>query len=306
MKFLVTERLNLPAPSPSQMNIPIVPAAVFVNGEFAKPKKSKIFHGPSGLSADVQSILEKLSALVSDNQNRLDIFCDPYLVFKNANVDKDTILEMRKARAIKISGSGENNADVSYLLPELQNEPIEWQATRLLDSLFETTNTPKIFKQEAAGAISSVAIRQLYTPLDNAVNEIEIFLNRYIKRKIVVLTLMMNVKKILANGSDPVAILANANEQDGLYDWRWVFWEVKRNLPQNDQEIVDTLMSLKGTVSEYTLLSKLPQVEDADEEMERIRQESIDAQKVNLDDIDGYIANNDKKITNRSMDDSEE
>lgn len=286
--------------------LPIVPAAIFINGEFAKPKKSAIAYGPSELSKDVQSLLEKLSELISDNQNRLDIFCDPYLVFKNANVNKDEVLKMRQARAINIRGSNENNADVSYLLPELQNEPIEWQAMKLIDTIFETTNTPKIFKQEAQGALSSVAIRQLYTPLDNAVNEVEIFLNQYIRRKIMIITLMMNVKKILANGGDPTQAFERVGENSDLYNWRWIKFKANRNLPQNDQELVETIMMQKGTVSDHTLLHLLPHVEDAHEEMERVRQEKLDEPRANLGDIDGYIANHDKKIANRSMDDSKE
>ena len=55
-------------------SIPVVPAAYFQNGEFAKPRGGMVQYGPSNLSDDIISQLEELARLISDNSNRLDVF----------------------------------------------------------------------------------------------------------------------------------------------------------------------------------------------------------------------------------------
>ncbi len=286
--------------NPAEHYLPIVPAAIYVNGEYAKPKYDPIPVGPSELDRDIRTILENYSQLISDNSNRLEIFCDPYLLFLGAKPNKDEVLGMRKARAIY---SENPDSKVSYLTWEQSNDSIEFQATTLLDRLFEITDTPKIYKQEAISNLSSVAIRQLYTPLDNNVNEKEIYVNQYERRKIMVLTFMLNAKRLLSQGKNPIE---HYQTETNLFNWRWVYWENHRSLPQNEKDLVDLLMSSKGTLSDFTILKHHPLVENVHEEVKLIRQEAINAPKVDLTNIDDYLQNQDDKIQSRSFEDDVE
>ena len=55
--------------------------------------------------------------------------------------------------------------------------------------------------------------------------------------------------------------------------WRDVNIIFTRNLPENTTEIADMVNSLRGLVSDYTLLGLLPFIDDVDEEMERIKEQ---------------------------------
>ncbi|PEJ07933.1 phage portal protein [Bacillus wiedmannii] len=75
--------------NPMQHSIPIVPAAYFQYREFAEPRGVMIQYGPSNLSYDIISLLEELAKLISDNSNRLDVFCDLYLLFKGLKLNQN-------------------------------------------------------------------------------------------------------------------------------------------------------------------------------------------------------------------------
>lgn len=292
--------------NPAAHHLPVVPAAVFINGKKAKPRFSRIAQGVSELGPDVRSMLDEYSRIVSDNANRMDVFCDPYLKFIGGLPDPKDIEDMRQKRAVGMKLKPGEQGSIEYLEYSQESGGIEAHATRTLDDLFQTTNTPKIFKSEAVGNLSSVAIRQLYTPLDNEANEKEIWLNKFIRQKVIVITMMLNVRNAVAAGKDPAKIFSGDTQPDmPIYDWHWMYWDVKRNLPQNEKELAETLLKYKGTVSNRTILKKVPYVEDVDEELAQIRQEMIDQPRVPLNNIDGYLDNQDGQISNRSINDDE-
>lgn len=292
--------------NPAAHHLPVVPAAVFINGKKAKPHFSRIAQGVSELGPDVRSLLDEYSRIVSDNANRMDVFCDPYLKLIGALPNVDDVDEMRRKRVIAMKAKHGEQADIGYLEYSQESAGIEAHATRILDDLFQTTSTPKIFKSEAVGNLSSVAIRQLYTPLDNEANEKETWLNKFIRQKVIVITMMLNVRNVIRANKDPSTIFSSDTPPDiPIYDWRWMYWDVKRNLPQNDKELAETLVKYQGILSERTLLKQISYVEDIDEEIAQKRQEALDQPRVPLNNIDGYLDNLDAKIAGRSMDDDE-
>ncbi|EMA6344873.1 phage portal protein [Bacillus cytotoxicus] len=297
--------------NPKPHYIPIVPAAYFQNGEFAQPKGGKIYYGPSNLSDDIITQLEELSRLVSDNSNRLDVFCDPYLAFIGAMPDKDKMLDMRKSRGIGIKGKPGDKVDVKYLIADMPNDPVEWQAKQIIDSLFETSQLPKIYSEKAISDLSGVAIDQLYAPLDLQVNEKEIYLSRYIRRKLMIITMMLNAQKLLASKvENPAEVLKEmmlpGNEwPKDLYSYRWIWWEVHRNKPQNVKELIEILTKQDGELSKFTRLQHNPFVENIQEEQKRLKQEEAEKKEVDLNDIDGHLAKRDKRMQQSEKTDDE-
>lgn len=290
--------------------LPIVPAAYFQNGEFARPKGGKIPYGPSNLSPDIISQLEELSRLVSDNSNRLDVFCDPYLLFLGAIPNEEDVKKMRSKRAIGAKSDGESSVDVKYLIADMKNDPIEWQARTMIDTIFETSQLPKIYKQEAITDLSGVAIEQLYAPLDLQVNEKEIYLSRYVRRKFLIITMMLNVQKLLMSKvKNPTEVLREmmipGQERDDLFNHRWIWWEVHRNKPQNLKELVEMLLKQDGELSQFTRLQNNPFVEKVQEEQKRLEQEAAESKTVDLKNIDNHIANRDKRMQKSDKTDDE-
>lgn len=217
---------------------------------------------------------------------------------------------MRSKRAIGAKSDGESSVDVKYLIADMKNDPIEWQARTMIDSIFETSQLPKIYKQEAITDLSGVAIEQLYAPLDLQVNEKEIYLSRYIRRKFLIITMMLNVQKLLASKvKKPADVLRETmmpgNERDDLFNHRWIWWEVHRNKPQNLKELVEILLKQDGELSQFTRLQNNPFVEKVQEEQKRLEQEAAESKTVDLKNIDGHIANRDKRMQKSDKTDDE-
>ena len=61
--------------------------------------------------------------------------------------------------------------------------------------------------------------------------------------------------------------------KDTMYDWRAIEINFKRNLPTNETEIAQTVNSLRGLVSEETLVAQVPFVSDVAGEVERLQKE---------------------------------
>lgn len=57
------------------------------------------------------------------------------------------------------------------------------------------------------------------------------------------------------------------------YDYTLITTEFTRNLPQNEGEITNTILSLSNVISKRTLLELLPQIQDVDEELKRLEEE---------------------------------
>ena len=57
------------------------------------------------------------------------------------------------------------------------------------------------------------------------------------------------------------------------YDYTLITTEFTRNLPQNEGEITNTILSLSNVVSKRTLLELLPQIQDVDAELKRLQEE---------------------------------
>ena len=65
-------------------------------------------------------------------------------------------------------------------------------------------------------------------------------------------------------------ICSMLNLKGGNYDWRDVDIQFSRNLPQNELEAVQIVGMLKGIISDDTLLSIVPYVDDPSTEQEKI------------------------------------
>lgn len=64
------------------------------------------------------------------------------------------------------------------------------------------------------------------------------------------------------------------------WDYREITEDFTRNIPQNIKEDTETVVMLDGIISKRTLLELLPQINDVDQELERIQEEESELAKV--------------------------
>ena len=60
------------------------------------------------------------------------------------------------------------------------------------------------------------------------------------------------------------------------WDHREITEDFTRNIPQNVKEDTETIVMLDGIISKRTLLELLPQIDDVDQELERLEEEAAE------------------------------
>lgn len=189
---------------------------------------------------------ELLSAEVDDFQS----FADAYLVLKGMmGTDPEDLADMKRNRALLL----DSDADASYLTKNISDTQIENMLANINDSIHKIANSPD-FNDEKLLAQSGIAMRYKLVGFENASSAIEAEMRKALQRRIELICAIANLK-----GSESV--------------WRDVKITFTRNLPTNLTETAQVVNSLRGLVSDQTLLSLLPFITDTQAEMDRLAEE---------------------------------
>lgn len=200
---------------------------------------------------DFEKVLTLVDAYDKAQSNIADdfeYFSDAYLVLKNLSGTRpEDIEEMRVKRTMLIDADG----DAKWLLKDIQDSAHENFKARLQQDIHRFSQTPNLTDEAFAGNASGVALRYKLLGMEwNAATKERKF-KRALQRRIELICSMLNLK-------------------GGNYDWRDVDIQFSRNLPQNELEAVQIVGMLKGIISDDTLLSIVPYVDDPSTEQEKI------------------------------------
>ena len=189
---------------------------------------------------------ELLSAEVDDFQS----FADAYLVLKGMmGTDPEDLADMKRNRALLL----DSDADASYLTKNISDTQIENMLNNINDAIHKIANSPD-FNDEKLLAQSGIAMRYKLVGFENASSAIEAEMRKALQRRIELICAIANLK-----GSESV--------------WRDIKITFTRNLPTNLTETAQVVNSLRGLVSDQTLLSLLPFITDTQAEMDRLAEE---------------------------------
>lgn len=226
-----------------------VPATVYLNnaeelGDFAR----------------VKDLIDAYDTLASDRLNESDAFANAYLCFTNCLVDEDDLLSMKQSKTILL----DNEADVKYLTKDANSTENESLKNTLFDNIFLLSMTPNMSDENFSQNSSGVALKYKCLALENLTAIKERFFRKGLTRRIELICNILAVK-------------------GGNYDFRDVSMTFTRNLPVNLDEIAETVNKLNGVVSDETLLSLLPFVENVDDELNKIEGDFYDSQEARQD-----------------------
>lgn len=237
-----------------------IPVSLFFNGTAASYKSRLRRAGTSDLGSGVLDLIVAYSHGLSDKANLADYLQDQYLKLKGVDVDEKEVIKMRKARAIALKSK---DADADFIAQDQNDQAVENYLTRLEDTIYDTTFTPKISKLDGATATE---VKMKYAALDIKAGKKEIYFRGAIMQLIEILTDLLNAKILIdANVEDPYEILSDPdlrNKNEKLYKSEWLTFTLNRNLPQNNKEIADIVAALSGKVPDTYLYELLWFVDD--------------------------------------------
>lgn len=222
-----------------------VPVTVFS----LNPEEKSIFDKIMGLQ-------DAYNTLLSSEVDDFEAFCDAYLVLKNVTATADDVAEMKEKRVIVLPYAAQGvDPDASFLNKNISDTQIENMLTNIDEQIHKISNSPD-FADEAFGTSSGVAMKYKLLGFENTAGAIAANMTKALQKRLELICEILNLTS-------------------GEQMWRDVEITFTRNLPVDLAETANLVNTLKGTVSDRTLLSLLPFVSDIDKELEMVEESKL-------------------------------
>ncbi len=222
-----------------------VPVTVFS----LNPEEKSIFDKIMGLQ-------DAYNTLLSSEVDDFEAFCDAYLVLKNVTATADDVAEMKEKRVIVLPYAAQGvDPDASFLNKNISDTQIENMLTNIDEQIHKISNSPD-FTDEAFGTSSGVAMKYKLLGFENTAGAIAANMTKALQKRLELICEILNLTS-------------------GEQMWRDVEVTFTRNLPVDLAETANLVNTLKGTVSDRTLLSLLPFVSDIDKELEMVEESKL-------------------------------
>ena len=197
----------------------------------------------------VMGLNDAYNTLMSSATDDFEAFCDAYLVLRGFDTDEETIKTMKQNRVLVIPEGG----GAEYLTKDIKTTAIENLLDRLDDKIHAVSNCPD-FSDDAFGTASGIAMKYKLLGFENAAAVIEKRFTKALQRRIELICSVLSI----SIGEDM---------------WRDIQIIFTRNLPVDSSEIANEVNSLRGLVSDRTLIAQLPFITDIDAEMALVQEQ---------------------------------
>lgn len=211
---------------------------------FKMPDEKSVFDCVLGLQ---DAANELLSSEVDDYAS----FVDAYMVLQGVDADTDDIAAMKKNRVLVLP----EGATAQYLTKSSNDTQIENILKRIHESIYRIAQCPDFSSESFVGGVSSgVAIRYRLCGMETRAGKIEAEMKKALQRRIEIICGIASLKL-------------------GEAVFRDIQITFSRNIPEDITATVNLINSLKGTVSDKTLISQLPFITDVNAELEAVEEQ---------------------------------
>lgn len=220
--------------------------------------------------SQIISLQDAYNTVLSDNLNDYESFADAYMVIKGMTADDDDLDNMKTHRVLLM----DSDASAEYLTKNFSDAQTQNILITLNKKIHSIANSPD-FTDETFMAESGVALRYKLVGFENTASGIENQMKKALTKRIELLSEILKL-------TDNEIIWADVNIQ------------FTRNLPTDLTESVNIVSALQGIVSDETLLSLLPFVNDPTAEAEKL----IKQKKENVNLFDFSLSSNLEGVEN--------
>ena len=197
----------------------------------------------------VIGLQDAANEIVSSEIDDFSAFCDAYLVLTGVDAERDDIQTMKENRVIILPSDG---AAANWLTKNANDAQVENILKRIHDSIYRVAQCPDFSSETFVGGVSSgVAIRYRLTGMENRAGIIEAIMKKALQRRVEIIC--------------GIASLSLGEEV-----FRDINIEFKRNVPEDIAATINLINSLKGSVSDATLLGQLDFIPDVNAELEAL------------------------------------
>ena len=211
--------------------------------EYLNNKNSK------GDFENVITYIDAYDTAVSTSIDDLTDFSDAYLVLKNlGGTNEDDIERIRIDKIFNVNGDG----DAYWLIKQVNDTYSQNVKDRINDDIHKFSFTPDMGDEKFSGNTSGVALEFKLLPLEQLGSQKEMYFKDALNKRLQLII-------------DYLGLSVKPTQIQKVFT---------RNLPRNLKEISEIMKNLKGLISDETLISLFPQVEDAKSELEKMKTEA--------------------------------
>lgn len=199
----------------------------------------------------VMSLQDAANELVSSEIDDYAAFVDSYLLLSGVDAEPEDIAAMKENRVLLLP----EGATAAYLTKNANDTQIENILKRIQDSIYKIAQCPDFSSETFIGGVSSgIAIRYRLCGMENRAAKIAAAMKKALQRRVEIICGIASLKL-------------------GEEVFRDIDIDFKRNIPEDTASLINIINSLKGTVSDATLLSQLPFISDVNAELEAVNEQ---------------------------------
>ena len=199
----------------------------------------------------ILSLQDSANEILSSEIDDYNAFCDAYLALVGVDADTEDIAAMKQNRVLILP----ENASAQWLTKNTNDAQVENILKRIHDSIYRIAACPDFSSETFVGGVSSgVAIRYRLTGMETRAGIIEGIMKKALQRRVEIIAGIASLKL-------------------GEEVFRDVEIDFKRNIPEDITSTINLINTLKGTVSDQTLLGQLDFVTDVNAELEAVKEQ---------------------------------
>lgn len=199
----------------------------------------------------ILSLQDSVNELVSSEIDDYSAFCDAYLALIGVDADAEDIAAMKANRVLLLP----DGANASWLTKNANDAQVENILKRLHESIYRIAQCPDFSSESFIGGVSSgIAIQYRLTGMETKAGKIEALMKKALQRRVEIICSIASLKL-------------------GEEVFRDIEISFKRNIPADTSATVQLINSLKGTVSDATLLGQLDFITDVNAELEAVQKQ---------------------------------
>lgn len=199
----------------------------------------------------VMSLQDGANELLSSEIDDYSAFCDAYLTLVGVDAEAEDIAAMKQNRVLVLP----EGASANWLTKNANDAQVENILKRIHDSIYRIAQCPDFSSETFVGGVSSgIAIRYRLTGMETRAAKICAEMKKALQRRIEIICGIASLKI----GEDV---------------FRDIEIDFKRNIPEDLTTTINLVNTLKGSVSDATLLAQLPFITDVNAELEAVQKQ---------------------------------
>ena len=201
----------------------------------------------------ILTLQDSVNELVSAEIDDYSAFCDAYLALIGVDAEIEDIAAMKENRVIILP----EGASASWITKNASDAQVENILKRLHESIYRIAQCPDFSSESFVGGVSSgIAIQYRLTGMETKAGKIEAIMKKALQRRVEIICSIASLKL----GEDV---------------YRDIDISFKRNIPADTAATIQLINSLKGTVSDATLLGQLDFITDVNAELEAVKAQKM-------------------------------